>query len=357
MAGWFFKELGVGYVRRTSHIDEFFNNSTKVDAIVREAIQNSVDAKDHNQEIVMVRFRLSRTGLHLEKSLLEKLPEHLSSSGINVSSQLGSSGIPYLSIEDFNTTGLTGNPDQNNINSQDGDFYNFWWSDGVMKKGGKSGGRWGLGKYTFFASSQIKTFWGLTVREDNENKILMGRVLLKPHTVENVFYNSDGFFVTSDEFQPIVESDEINNFEKIFQLNRKKFNGLSIVIPFPLQEIDHDSILLAILDHYLYSIVTDKVRVNISEHIAGDSDKETILNKNNIIELLKSRNSENSSKYSEYYQLSRIFEQVPSTKIHCELSIENLSKPEITEKSFGEDLENLRRLFEDLTSKIVINFL
>lgn len=354
MTGWYFKELGAGYVRRTSHEEEFFNNSTRVDAVVREAIQNSIDARDHSRETVMVRFCVGRTKDKVGDLLLAGLPEHLSAAGIKVSSQIGIDGIPYLAIEDFNTTGLTGDLEQNSQRAQQGDFYNFWWADGSMKKGGQSGGRWGLGKYTFFVSSKLKTFWGLTAREGAEKKILMGRSLLKPHSVGNILYNLDGFFVSSQEFKPIVSDNAITEFEQIFQLKREQFRGLSIVIPFPLDEMDADSILFAVLDHYLYSIVADKVRINIFEQGFRNPDREHILNKNTIIDLLRRKASENSRRFSEHYSLARMFEQVLSSEISCVLSIDDPLHPEITEKSFGDKLEDLRQTLESASARIMI---
>jgi len=88
-------------------------------------------------------------------------------------------------LEDFNTTGLDGpyEPD-----AKGGNFYNFWWREGISEKKGQRAGRWGLGKTTFHIVSKIRTLWGLTVRDDGKI-LLMGKALLKTHFLNGTRYH------------------------------------------------------------------------------------------------------------------------------------------------------------------------
>src|SRR5258708_10974469 len=82
--------------------------------------------------------------------------------------------VRLLLVEDFNTRGLTGDPaalDNDN-------FHNFWRRHGRSGKGGKSAGRWGLGKLVFSTSSQIRSFFGFTVRTGDPSPLLMGHAAL-----------------------------------------------------------------------------------------------------------------------------------------------------------------------------------
>ena len=64
-------------------------------------------------------------------------------------------------FEDFNTTGITGDPDihKRKIDEKRNDFYAFWWSifSGDKEKG--KGGSVGIGRLTFAYSSNIQTFF------------------------------------------------------------------------------------------------------------------------------------------------------------------------------------------------------
>ncbi len=316
MAGWFFKELEAGIVRRTPHEEEFFNTSTKISAVVREAIQNSIDAKQPGEDTVMVRFYVGITRDGISELLLSGLSEHLIASKVFDEEQLHHGGLPFLAIEDFNSTGLTGDLDSTNEAARKGDFYNFWWADGSLKKKGQSGGRWGLGKYTFFLSSRVKSFWGLTSRNETPRKVLMGRSLLKPHNIGEKFYNLDGFFASSQDFKPILNSIEIDEFESVFQLKRGQFSGLSIVIPMPFEDVNADSILRAVLDQCLFSIVRDQVKTNISEGEFGGENTEIKLNQNSVIGVLKQKMLDNPNVFVHYYNLAKLYKLIQESEVN-----------------------------------------
>lgn len=352
MTGWFFRELDPGIVRRTSHEEEFFIASTKVDAMVREAVQNSIDAKQSGEETVMVRFHVGRTNDRDGDFLLSGLIEHLIAAGLNVDMDIEFRGLRFLAIEDFHTTGLVGELDPSSRSAQLGDFYNFWWADGSLKKKGQSGGRWGLGKNTFFVSSKLKTFWGLSVRDNSPQKILMGRCQLKPHIIKDKLYNQDGFFVSSLNFNPVVDDDKIKDFMRIFNLKREQHHGLSIVIPLPFDEVDSDTIMKAVLDQYLFSIVRDQVRINISELRNGSTSSE-ILNKNTIFDVLGKK--KNGSKiFTRYLNLASLYDTVQKSEFNFVLNTRDPLRPEINEESFGSAINDLRKVYNNLETKFPI---
>ena len=82
-----------------------------------------------------------------------------------------------LLVEDFGTFGLQGA-----IDHDDGESLSLFWRNiGESHKGGSRGGRWGLGKTVFVNSSRISTWFGLTIRADNPNPLLIGQVALRKH--------------------------------------------------------------------------------------------------------------------------------------------------------------------------------
>ena len=78
----------------------------------------------------------------------------------------------------------------------------------------------------------------------------MGRSVLRSHRLGDSDYHGDGYFgVPSESYPglllPIDDTDIIDAFARIFCLKRKNESGLSIVIPWPDQEIKHEAIIQA----------------------------------------------------------------------------------------------------------------
>ena len=89
----------------------------------------------------------------------------------------------FLTIEDFGTTGLIGSYETRD----DQNFNDFWRRVGRSHKASNKGGSWGLGKLVFPVSSDIRTFFGLTVRHDDPGRsLLMGQAILAGHKIDGV---------------------------------------------------------------------------------------------------------------------------------------------------------------------------
>lgn len=344
---WIFKELSSGFVDKTSHEEEFFTNTPKVEALVREAVQNSMDASLGNGHCVRVRFTRSRVAGGEVQFLFEGLSDHLKASDIQTVS-LGKIGFPFLAVEDFETTGLGGDVDPPGKSTVLGDFYNFWWSDGSMRKRGKSGGRWGLGKYSFFGASKLKSFWGVTARSEDKRVFLMGRSLLKSHSINGIRYNIDGFY-SKDDFYPISDTDVIRKFSDLFLLSRKGESGLSIVLPYPISDVYEDGIEEAVLDHCLYPILSGKLEVELQSGSNRDSISLVRLNKNSLAEFVKNRIADDKS-YAEYERQIRFFQACILTPPDAILEIDDPAKPEITETSFSQSLDEIRKKYSRTAS-------
>src|SRR6185295_19589365 len=68
----------------------------------------------------------------------------------------------FLAIEDFGTTGLDGDPRELRPEGSPSRLFAFFRAEGISQKGGKDGGRWGVGKTVFLRSSGINTILCLT---------------------------------------------------------------------------------------------------------------------------------------------------------------------------------------------------
>lgn len=262
-----FRQLGDGEMDRDPTQRDQFNNEevVLVDALVRESLQNSLDAAAG--EIVRVRFSLHRPdGAGRERLLaqfeLEQLCKRLRACAIDPDS-IALADPKLLVIEDFGTTGLTGS-----WNSMDKEpFSDFWRRMGKSHKAGRSLGRWGLGKLVFSSSSEARIFFGLTVREtDPERPLLMGQAVLTTHELGGERFDSHGFYCELSETGmqlPITDVDEVRRFAAACGVYRTHEPGLSIIVPFVTETITEQRIVQAVLRNYFFPILLGRLVVTV----------------------------------------------------------------------------------------------
>lgn len=335
---WKFKKLSIGDPERDPHEVEFFTLTGISEALVREFIQNSLDAK--SEPFVIVRITFEKTTKESAKRFFSNLEEHLKASNFSTT-ELSREEVPFLTIEDFGTSGLDGatgergeRPDGKN------NFYNFWWYEGKSEKTGTERGRWGLGKTTFHVASKIRSFFGLTIRRDDNRKLLMGKALLKTHKINSDTFTYNGYF-TDEYYNPCSDSILLTQFSESFALLRDCEPGLSLVIPFPHSEITPSEVLKSIIIHFFYPIINESLKI-----LLRYDGKEEELNSGNFIETATKQNWEGTS--WENVNVNDLLNFVKSSRkkfVSLELKIANPKKPEITTESFLGQLDALRKKF------------
>lgn len=245
--------------------DQFRNDEVDLyETIVRESIQNSLDATS-NGEQTRVSFSWIDAGSALKPDYLEKIfdeqIDHARSSGLEVD-LIDFSQPAALIIEDFGTTGLTGS-----INEKDNEnFSDFWRRHGRSHKTGTSRGRWGLGKLVYSSSSMLGAFFGLTVRQDDSNTYLMGQTVLDLRTHQGKEYPAHAYFsdMLGEDIRekipvPTTDSSDIDIFSTQFGIRRVNEPGLSIVIPFPKHSITKENMIGVAIVNYFYPILTGQL--------------------------------------------------------------------------------------------------
>ena len=262
--------------------DQFRNDDVDLsDAIVRESVQNSLDASNDNQQ-VKVSFRWINGQSNLEKdfvaSLLVGQLEHAKSAGFDID-EVDLDNPSALIIEDFGTKGLTGAVDS----KDDDNFTDFWRRHGRSHKTGLSRGRWGLGKLVYSSSSLISTFFGITIRNGDPERYMMGQTVLGFHKHDGVEYPAHSFFseiLGDDPNQqiqtPVRDNDFIETFCHNFELERRNQSGLSITVPFPNKELDLDNMIAVGIVNYFYPIIAGQLILQFDN---------VEINSNNIREL------------------------------------------------------------------------
>lgn len=258
--------------------EEFFNDVDTLDEIsslVRESIQNSIDARRNNKEPVIVRFTIGSSNpennskyfkeiiSHAKKSIYESLVPNLS-----IKSK-------FLVIEDFNTYGLKGSINSSRPTEESSEIYgsNFWffeWKSGETNKLAGGRGSWGIGKAVLSAASRLKTILVQSERseefcpEKNTKSILFGHSIFKyanvdgvrlgPHRTWMIEKILDGKSV----HMPSSDPHEIASFRRDWLCTRNTGEiGTSIVIPFIKDSINSKRLVQCIIQDYFIAILED----------------------------------------------------------------------------------------------------
>lgn len=264
---WFFRDISDDPSEKELTQQDQFNNDevALAEALVRETIQNSTDARLDDAVPVRVRFVIaeptSDTSTEFFSDLLAGLAPHLSACGLPIPS--GSQ--KFLIIEDFETTGLEGAIDV----KDNGQFCGFWRRFGRSNKKGSSGGRWGLGKLVFSSSSSIRTLIGLTRRAEAPDNCLMGQAILRNHVINEVEIDSVGFWSQPGPKNglPNTSAKACSEFGRMLDLERTNQTGLSLIIPYVLPEIEPAHLVSATLKNYYFPILTGSLVVSVDDTV------------------------------------------------------------------------------------------
>lgn len=292
IANWHFKAHSPGSTIREPIAGAFFASDAVSEpgaALVREGIQNSLDAALAGGRVLVrislfgekdapdwpeinpyfagaaVHYTADDNGLHRENIPNENTPRTL------------------LIFEDFGATGLQGDPETPYPprDRRENNFFHFFRAEGLTDKDPGKRGSWGLGKDTFFRASKVNTVFGLTVRDDDHRRLLMGKTVLKSHYV-GADYFQDGYFGikadATDMVMPVEDGAALDQFCKAFRLERGNDTGLSVVVPWLDPEITETAVIQAVFSNYFYAILSGDLDVMVET--AGI---ETLLDKDNFL--------------------------------------------------------------------------
>lgn len=228
-----------------------------VQTFVREAIQNSLDARLDKAAPVRVRFGFHEGPVGSRADLLGDLIRHKQECGMGWPPEWTEGRVTWLVVEDSNTSGLNGD-----LESRASDFWNYWLNFGISNKSGAGRGGRGIGRITFLIASGISTVIGVTRRANDGSVAACGMSLLKPHMVGNDFKSSYAYLAKAargsiyrlyddPEFiRELVEGFNIADYQ------RHGSSGLSLIIPFPHHTLAPDSIIAAAIEHFSPAIMS-----------------------------------------------------------------------------------------------------
>ena len=303
---------------------------------VLEFIQNALDAIKKSFKDALVNIHATRVSAENFKKhfLKDDFLNYLENSQLSAMQKIPEHGqdINCLIMEDFNTTGLLGDPNVYKSKLADGSsnlIHQFTHEIGGRRKGmyAAMGGSEGEGKQTFCLSSDISTFFFFTVRDDG-TEYFMGISYFGIFELRGTEYKPFVHFgnkVESKDYSnkfwalPIDDQQKINELKKIFGIKRKKEPGLTVVIPFINPDVTLDKVKETICKSYRVPILRKKLRVVIG------GGKE--INNDTILETYKDNYSENETDAKMIGEYFQFIKDIDSKEIRAnELKI-NPSRP------------------------------
>ena len=295
---WRFRRMLPSEINQDPVQGEFFTNVSDLpERLVRESLQNSLDARIPG-ETVRVRFAFSGEDGALPAGdaarYLDGLAPHVSAGAdadaaereaIEEARACLARPMTWLAIEDFGTSGLAGDIEANDPKQPGNHFWGFFRSIGISPKGEDAGGSWGLGKWVFPDASKINAYLGATRRAGEDRTLLMGMAVLRTHTAAGVKHPPYGQFAAhddggDDEWLPLpvdseTDPDVVRKALDDFRLERLGRSGLSVVMPYPKPDLTAAAIKREVITQYFLPIVRGVLSVEIAapgEHRVIDRD-------------------------------------------------------------------------------------
>jgi len=245
-------------------------------SIVRESIQNSLDAVSIEREpvkVVFSSFRINRSDFpnlfeiekHITqcqtfyhdnvdaKRLFKDMLDNLNGERIEKLNVHKKQELSCMKISDYNTGGMK--YDKNDTKSR---FYAFLRAAGVTSKSNQgAGGSFGFGKGAYFALSPIKTLIVSSMDTDG-NVYFEGTTRLTTHKNESGEKRTAYGFYDSNDGEPVQD---INSIPDIFKREKA---GTDISIIGLWKEEDQESIMVkSVLNNFWLAIYQNKLIVQI----------------------------------------------------------------------------------------------
>ena len=379
---WHFRAMNPAELNSNPMEREMFAEEAINERLVREAIQNSLDAavaRHPRSSDVPVRVRFSLRGVHepldatraaaYTEGIVEHLQECLEADddfrdSIAVRGLLAE-GLPYLVIEDAGTIGLEGDWEQYDDSihepADDNQFYWFFRNVARSGKSGDEGGSWGLGKWVFPDASKASAYIAVTRRRQDGETLLMGQSVLTKHTLHAS--NGEGlqrfapygyFCEMPGEIQEPLRTSDVSHEPFIkqciedFDLRYRDEPGLSVVVLFPRTDgvppLDKNRILTAVVHNYFYPILAGWLQVTVDD---GGASEPTAVTGGTIDDVVAQLNLAGAGEQSADSYLN-LFAMCRDWALHPEKNHTELSSPPRNDSSYSHftDITSLQTRFE-----------
>lgn len=248
------------------------------DTFVREAIQNSLDARLDTSKPARIRFAFHAGEVGSRRAFLEDVFKFREKAGLALPQDWKNGRIKWLTIEDFNTKGLAGS-----LTNRLEDFWGYWLNFGRSNKDGTGRGGRGIGRITFLIASQTRTVLGLTRRNSDGLSAACGMSILKIMADGDDLRSTHAYLAAGQKGAIFDLHDSIEfksgmvsafNFQGYQRADQT--SGLALAIMYPHEELTKNGILASAIEHFAPAIMNQSLIVEVDE---------TVLAKDNIQEV------------------------------------------------------------------------
>ena len=267
---WIWPRVGPSPVSQNTDSEMFDRQDYPyTETFVREAIQNTLDARLDQTRPAIISFQFHQKQLRDQKAYLEGAIELRKSAGLHVPSEWRNGSVSWLTIEDFNTKGLDGK-----LNDRLGNFWGYWLNFGLSNKDGHGRGGRGIGRVTFLIASRMQTVVGLTRRVADSRVAASGMILLRAMRSGGGLRSTHAYLAASENDEESIfnlhESDEFHSglvsaFDMSGYDDAPYESGLALVIPYPHEELTADGILGSTIEHFAPAILNRSLTVRVND--------------------------------------------------------------------------------------------
>lgn len=278
---WYFTSNGNGEVTGWNDPGIATFQKTPVESLVREVIQNSLDARiDKRNKPAVVEFNEFKIPIKIFpgyetyakclKKCLERSRESQDSKGIKaLEKQVELFSNPehvlrVLRVSDYNTTGLIGADDTNDVDST---WYRLVKGNGVANQDKGAGGSFGIGKSAAFSCSASRCIFYASLDKKNvKSYIGITRLIsfsddaLKSDDNINGWTTGLGIYSDNRQKNAILE---LPDFEPEFKRDESGTDIYIMGVPDEFEEL-RNKIVWSILNNYLVAVWSEKLVVKIS---------------------------------------------------------------------------------------------
>lgn len=279
-ASWIWPEVGPAPVNQGLDSEMFDRTDYPyTETFVREAIQNSLDARLNKSKPVTMRFTFHAEKGGAQKNFLEQAMRFRAEAGLDVPDEWRGGQVKWLSVEDFNARGLA-----DDLTKRNSDFWNYWLNFGLSNKDGSGRGGRGIGRVTFLIASRIHSVIGHT-RGSNGNTASCGMAVLRAMPDGNGFRSTHAYLardVNGSVYQ-LHDAPEFHaELRKTFRFagyDGEFSSGLALAVPYPHQELTSSRILAAAIENFAPAIIDGLLRLDVDDReLSADSILQVAMN-------------------------------------------------------------------------------
>ncbi len=242
------------------------------ETFVREAIQNSLDARRDPERPVRVNFTFHSDGIGHRRAFLGQVMDHRRKAGLEIPHEWSNGHVRWLVVEDFNSIGLGGN-----LRSRISDFWNYWLNFGLSNKDGSGRGGRGIGRVTFLIASRLQCVIGYTRRASDGSTAVCGMAFLKAQKYGEDLKSTHAYLAREERgnVYALHDSPEFHGCARsAFAFTRHEGEhdtGLGLAILYPHSELQADGILAAAIENFAPAVMNGTLVLNVDGRVL-DSD-------------------------------------------------------------------------------------